>query len=73
MALVALLLVGFAVPSLWGGLAVLPVLLFVGWLAYLSWPSLRLWGRLMRVVLLTFLVLVVADRFVAFTRLLGWF
>lgn len=60
--LVVLLLVGFAVPSFWGGLAVLPVIGFVGWLAYMSWPSLGAGGRLLRVALLTFLILLAADR-----------
>jgi len=64
--LVALLLAGFAVPSFWGGLAVLPVIGFVGWLAYMSWPSLGAGGRLLRVALLTFLILLAADRFGVF-------
>ncbi|MEU8382693.1 DUF6703 family protein [Streptosporangium sp. NPDC048865] len=64
--LVVLLLAGFAVPSFWGGLAVLPVIGFVCWLAYMSWPSLGTGGRLLRVALLTFLVLLAADRFGAF-------
>ncbi|GAA2870219.1 hypothetical protein GCM10010517_30360 [Streptosporangium fragile] len=64
--LVALLLAAFAVPSFWGGLAVLPVLVFVSWLAYMSWPSLGAGGRVMRVALLVFLVLLAADRFGAF-------
>ncbi|MFB4266793.1 DUF6703 family protein [Nonomuraea sp. GTA35] len=61
--LVILLLTGFAVTSWLGGLAVLPVLAFVGWLAYLSWPSLGVGGKLLRVAVLTFLVLLVATRF----------
>ena len=61
-ALVALLLVGLAVPGLLGALAVLPVLGFVGWLAYLSWPSLGLRARLLRVAVGTFLVLLLLDR-----------
>lgn len=64
--LVALLLAGFAVPSFLGGVAVLPVIGFVGWLAYMSWPSLGAKGRILRVALLTFLLLLVADRFGAF-------
>lgn len=64
--LVILLLVGFAVANPLGGVAVLPVIAFVGWLAYLSWPSLGVGGRLMRVVMLTFLVLLAATRFGAF-------
>ncbi|MFD0888580.1 DUF6703 family protein, partial [Streptosporangium algeriense] len=64
--LVALLLAGFAVPSFLGGIAVLPVIGFVGWLAYMSWPSLGARGRILRVALLTFLLLLAADRFGAF-------
>ncbi|MBB2912119.1 hypothetical protein FHS43_003399 [Streptosporangium becharense] len=64
--LVALMLAAFAVSSFWGGLAVLPVIAFVSWLAYMSWPSLGTGGRIMRVALLTFLILVAADRFGAF-------
>jgi hypothetical protein len=61
--LVILLLAGFALDSWLGGLAVLPVVGFVGWLAYLSWPSLGAGGKLLRVAMLTFLLLVAADRF----------
>ncbi|MFC4059491.1 DUF6703 family protein [Planomonospora corallina] len=64
--LVVLLLAGFAVPSFWGGLAVLPVAAFVGWLAYMSWPSLGAGARVLRIALLTFLLLLAADRFGAF-------
>ena len=65
-ALVLLLLVGFALPDWRGALAVLPVLGFVSWLAYMSWPSLGVKGRLLRVALVTFLILLTADRFGAF-------
>lgn len=61
--MVVLLLAGFAVQSWLGGLAALPVVVFVGWLAYLSWPSLGVGGKLLRVAMLTFLVLLVATRF----------
>ncbi|MEQ4723275.1 DUF6703 family protein [Nonomuraea sp. B19D2] len=64
--LVILLLTGFAVSNWLGGLAALVVLAFVGWLAYLSWPSLGAGGRLLRVAVLIFLALVVATRFGAF-------
>ncbi|MFG1702530.1 DUF6703 family protein [Nonomuraea sp. M3C6] len=64
--LVILLLAGFAVANPIGGVAVLPVIVFIGWLAYLSWPSLGIGGRLLRVAMLTFLVLLVATRFGAF-------
>lgn len=61
--MVILLLAGLAVPDWRGGLAVLPVLAFVAWLAYLSWPSLRPGGKLMRVALATFVTLLALDRF----------
>ncbi|MFD1538665.1 DUF6703 family protein [Nonomuraea guangzhouensis] len=64
--LVVLLLTGFAVDNWLGGVAVLPVLAFVGWLAYLSWPSLSVGGRLLRVVMLAFLLVLAADRFGVF-------
>ncbi|WP_405140033.1 hypothetical protein OG589_24795 [Sphaerisporangium sp. NBC_01403] len=61
--LVILLLVGFAVPDWRGGVAVLPVLGFVGWLAYMSWPSLGTGARILRVAVATFLIAVAANRF----------
>ncbi|MEV4897098.1 DUF6703 family protein [Nonomuraea sp. NPDC050547] len=64
--MVVLLLAGFAVQNWLGGVAVLPVVAFVGLLAYLSWPSLSTGGKLLRVAMLTFLLLVVASRFGAF-------
>lgn len=64
--MVVLLLAGFAVPTWLGALAVLPVFAFIGLLAYLSWPSLGAGGKLLRVAMLTFLLLVMADRLGAF-------
>ncbi|MBP2702636.1 hypothetical protein JOL79_02335 [Microbispora sp. RL4-1S] len=61
--MVVLLLAGLVVADWRGGIAVLPVLAFVGWLAYMSWPSLRASARLLRVALVTFLVLMAATRF----------
>ncbi|GIH71126.1 DUF6703 family protein [Sphaerimonospora thailandensis] len=61
--MIVLLLVGLVVPDWRGAVAVLPVLAFVVWLAYLSWPSLRVGGRLLRVALSTFLILLAATRF----------
>lgn len=61
-AMVAAMLVGVVVPDWRGALAILPVLAFVCWLAYLSWPSLRLGGRVLRVALATFLILLAASR-----------
>jgi hypothetical protein len=64
--LVILLLAGFAVSNPLGGVAVLPVIVFVGWLAYLSWPSLGIGAKVLRVAMLTFLILLAATRFGAF-------
>ncbi|MET7330060.1 DUF6703 family protein [Nonomuraea sp. NPDC005650] len=61
--LVILLLAGFAVANPLGGVAVLPAIAFIGWLAYLSWPSLGIGGKVMRVAMLTFLALLAATRF----------
>ncbi|MEU9887602.1 DUF6703 family protein [Sphaerisporangium sp. NPDC051011] len=61
--LVVLLLVALAVPDWRGGIAALPVLGFVAWLAYMSWPSLGPWARFLRVALATFVVLLAAERF----------
>ncbi|GGL11062.1 hypothetical protein Sme01_15490 [Sphaerisporangium melleum] len=62
-ALVILLLVGLAVPDWRGGVAVLPVLFFVVWLAYLSWPSLGNGARLLRAGVVVFLLALLAERF----------
>lgn len=61
--LVVLLLAGFAVVNPLGGVAALVVLAFVAWLAYLSWPSLGVSGKLLRVAMMVFLVLLAATRF----------
>jgi len=51
-ALAALLVTGFAFPG-WLGAAALAVLaVFLGWFSYLSWPSLPVSGRLLRVAVL---------------------
>ncbi|MEW9534513.1 DUF6703 family protein [Microbispora sp. NPDC049125] len=62
LAMVVLLLGGLVLPDWRGAVVVAPVLVFVVWLAYLSWPSLRPSGRLLRVALVTFLVLLTATR-----------
>ena len=64
--LVIFLLAGLAVTNPLGAVAVLPVLAFVCWLAYLSWPSLRIGGRLLRIVVIAFLVALIATRLGAF-------
>lgn len=61
--MVVLLLAAFVMDDWRGGLAVLPVLGLVGWLAYMSWPSLGRGARLLRVALGTFLLLLALDRF----------
>ncbi|NUR86184.1 MAG: hypothetical protein HOY71_19055 [Nonomuraea sp.] len=60
--LVALLLVGLAVTNPLGALAVLPVLAFVAWLAFLSWPSIGLGGKALRVVVMAFLIALIVTR-----------
>jgi hypothetical protein len=52
-----LLLVGMLVIGWPGALALLVLALFLGWFAYLSWPSLDLSGRLLRVAALAVLLL----------------
>ncbi|WP_083958370.1 DUF6703 family protein [Herbidospora mongoliensis] len=64
--LVVFLLIGFAVTDWRGGLATLPVIAFVGGLAYLSWPSLGTGGRLLRLAVVAFLVAVAVTRFGGF-------
>ncbi|WP_283134856.1 DUF6703 family protein [Rhizohabitans arisaemae] len=59
--MVALLLAGFVFRDWRGALALLPVLGFVGWLAFLSWPSLGAMGKLLRVALMTFLALLLLS------------
>lgn len=51
-ALLALLVTGFAVPGWIGAVALVAVAGFLGWLAYVSWPALHGRGRLLRVTAL---------------------
>lgn len=48
-ALLALLIAGFVIPGWIGGLALVAVAGFLGWLAYVSWPALAGRGRVLRV------------------------
>jgi uncharacterized RDD family membrane protein YckC len=57
--LLGLLISGFAVPGLIGAAALLVVGILLGWLAYLSWPSLNTQARLGRVVALVCMVIIV--------------
>ena len=64
--LTAVLLVGgLAAGGPLGALCLLPVLLVVGWLSYLSWPRLALPARLLRMVLLGLLVTLVTTEALA--------
>jgi uncharacterized RDD family membrane protein YckC len=54
-----LLISGFAVPGLIGAIALLLVGILLGWLAYLSWPSINASGRVLRVIALACMVVIV--------------
>jgi Membrane-bound serine protease (ClpP class) len=54
-----LLISGFAVPGLIGAVALLLVAILLGWLAYLSWPSINASGRVLRVIALACMVAIV--------------
>jgi hypothetical protein len=54
-----LLISGFAVPGWIGAIALLLVAILLGWLAYLSWPSINASGRVMRVVALACMAVIV--------------
>jgi uncharacterized RDD family membrane protein YckC len=54
-----LLISGFAVPGLIGAVALLLVAILLGWLAYLSWPSINASGRVLRVIALACMVVIV--------------
>jgi len=54
-----LLISGFAVPGWIGAIALLLVGVLLGWLAYLSWPSINTSGRAGRVVALVCMVVLV--------------
>jgi hypothetical protein len=49
-ATLALMLTGFFVPGAIGAAALLLVVIFLGWLAYLSWPRVNASGRALRVI-----------------------
>src|SRR5215471_16504650 len=54
-----LLISGFAVPGLIGAIALLLVAIFLGWLAYLSWPSINTQARAGRVVAVVCMLVIV--------------
>ena len=47
-----LLVAGLAIKGPGGAAAIVLLLVFLGWLAYLSWPRLNTAGRLLRVIIL---------------------
>jgi Family of unknown function (DUF6703) len=54
-----LLISGFAVPGWIGAIALLLVAVLLGWLAYLSWPSINASGRVLRVISLACMAAIV--------------
>jgi len=57
--MMGLLISGFFVPGVIGAVALLLVAIFLGWLAYLSWPRINLSGRVLRVIALSCMVVLV--------------
>ena len=49
LAMLALLIAGFALPGWIGATALALVAVVLGWLGYVSWPALAARGRLLRV------------------------
>jgi hypothetical protein len=54
-----LLITGFIVPGLLGAAALLLVAIFLGWLAYMSWPRINTSGRIMRVIAMACMVVLI--------------
>ncbi len=63
---VALLLAGLAGPPIAGGCALVVLAGVLGWLGYLSWPSLAFAGRLLRLTALLVLLGLAALRFAGY-------
>lgn len=59
---VVLIAVGVLAPTAIGVAALTLVALFVGWIAYLSWPAVTAGGRLIRVLMLVLVVLLAVAR-----------
>ena len=59
---VGLLLAGLAAPPVVGAVAMLVLVALLGWLGYLSWPSLSIPGRLLRSITLVLLLALTALR-----------
>jgi hypothetical protein len=54
-----LLVTGFIVPGLIGAAVLLLVAIFLGWLAYMSWPRINASGRVMRVIAMGCMVILI--------------
>ena len=59
---VVLVLVGVLAPPAVGVVALTVVGLFVGWIAYLSWPAVSASGRLLRVVMVALVAALALTR-----------
>jgi hypothetical protein len=59
---VVLVLVGVLGPPAVGLVALAVVALFVGWIAYLSWPAVPASGRLLRVAMVVLVVALAVTR-----------
>ncbi|MFY7068614.1 DUF6703 family protein [Nocardiopsis changdeensis] len=62
----ALFVAGLLAPGLAGGLCLLPVALFLAWLAYLTWPSLDSRQRAPRVLIVVVIAVLAVARFLGF-------
>ena len=60
---IVLIAVGVLAPLPVGLVALALVLLFVGWIAYLSWPAASIGGRIWRVLMLVLIVALAVVRF----------
>jgi len=54
-----LLITGFIVPGLLGAAALVLVAIFLGWLAYMSWPRINIAGRVARVIAMACMVVLI--------------
>lgn len=61
-----LFVAGLLTPGLVGGLCLLPVALFLAWLAYLTWPSLDARQRAPRALVIVVIGVLAVARFLGF-------
>lgn len=61
LALLALMVAGILVPG-WGWVLLALVVLFLGWIAYLTWPQLDTTNRIMRGTIILFAVGITITR-----------